>query len=66
MKKAKRRYSNNQRGIFRKLQRCCYRVKLYNDYELLIAIILSAQCTDKRVNIITPNALFLKYQAYMN
>ena len=31
-----------------------------NDYELLIAIILSAQCTDKRVNIITP-ALFLKY-----
>ena len=31
-----------------------------NDYELLIAIILSAQCTDKRVNIITP-ALFNKY-----
>ena len=31
-----------------------------NDYELLIAIILSAQCTDKRVNIITP-ALFLNY-----
>ena len=31
-----------------------------NDYELLIAIILSAQCTDKRVNIITP-ALFEKY-----
>jgi len=31
-----------------------------NDFELLIAIILSAQCTDKRVNIITP-ALFKKY-----
>jgi endonuclease-3 len=31
-----------------------------NDYELLIAIILSAQCTDKRVNIITPS-LFEKY-----
>ncbi|PIF04767.1 MAG: endonuclease III [Arcobacter sp.] len=31
-----------------------------NDYELLIAIILSAQCTDKRVNLITP-ALFDKY-----
>ena len=28
-----------------------------NNYELLIAVILSAQCTDKRVNIITP-ALF--------
>ncbi|MEA3314606.1 MAG: endonuclease III [Campylobacterota bacterium] len=31
-----------------------------NDFELLIAIILSAQCTDKRVNIITP-ALFERY-----
>ncbi|RXJ87281.1 endonuclease III [Arcobacter sp. CECT 8985] len=35
-------------------------LKYRNDYELLIAIILSAQCTDKRVNIITP-ALFEKY-----
>ena len=26
-----------------------------NPFELLIAVILSAQCTDKRVNIITPN-----------
>ena len=31
-----------------------------NAYELVIAVALSAQCTDKRVNIITP-ALFLKY-----
>ena len=31
-----------------------------NLYELIIAVILSAQCTDKRVNIITPN-LFKKY-----
>jgi endonuclease-3 len=31
-----------------------------NEYELLVAIILSAQCTDKRVNMITP-ALFEKY-----
>ena len=29
-------------------------------YELLISVMLSAQCTDKRVNIITP-ALFAKY-----
>ncbi|HKK81987.1 MAG TPA: endonuclease III [Prolixibacteraceae bacterium] len=29
---------------------------IYNDpYELLVAVILSAQCTDKRVNIITPD-----------
>ena len=29
-------------------------------FELLIAVILSAQCTDKRVNLVTPN-LFRKY-----
>lgn len=31
-----------------------------NPYELLVAVILSAQCTDKRVNMVTP-ALFVKY-----
>ena len=31
-----------------------------NIYELVIAVALSAQCTDKRVNVITP-ALFKKY-----
>lgn len=31
-----------------------------NPYELLVATILSAQCTDKRVNMVTP-ALFRKY-----
>ncbi len=31
-----------------------------NLYELLVAVILSAQCTDKRVNMITPK-LFEKY-----
>lgn len=31
-----------------------------NTYELLVAVILSAQCTDKRVNMITP-ALFRRY-----
>ena len=31
-----------------------------NLYELLVAVMLSAQCTDKRVNIITPE-LFRKY-----
>ena len=29
-------------------------LKYTNPYELLVAVILSAQCTDKRVNIITP------------
>lgn len=31
-----------------------------NIFELLVAVILSAQCTDKRVNIVTP-ALFSRY-----
>jgi endonuclease-3 len=31
-----------------------------NPYELIVATILSAQCTDKRVNMVTP-ALFEKY-----
>lgn len=31
-----------------------------NPYELLVAVILSAQCTDKRVNLTTP-ALFREY-----
>ncbi|MBQ9018909.1 MAG: endonuclease III [Bacilli bacterium] len=33
-----------------------------NDYELLIAIVLSAQSTDKRVNMVTP-ILFEKYSS---
>jgi len=32
-----------------------------NPYQLLVAVILSAQCTDKRVNIITP-AFFERFQ----
>ena len=37
---------------------------LYNrDYELLIATVLSAQCTDKRVNEVT-RVLFSKYDLY--
>jgi len=31
-----------------------------NPYELLVAVILSAQCTDKRVNMLTP-AIFERY-----
>lgn len=31
-----------------------------NGYELIVAVILSAQCTDKRVNLITP-ALFQRF-----
>jgi endonuclease-3 len=31
-----------------------------SDFELLVAVVMSAQCTDKRVNMVTP-ALFRKY-----
>lgn len=31
-----------------------------NPYQLLVAVILSAQCTDKRVNMVTPN-IFKEY-----
>lgn len=31
-----------------------------DDYQLLVSVILSAQCTDRRVNVVTP-ALFARY-----
>lgn len=34
-----------------------------NPYELLVAVILSAQCTDKRVNLVTP-ALFMRWPGF--
>src|SRR5215510_1421046 len=36
-----------------------------NPYQLLVAVILSAQCTDKRVNMTTP-AIFEKYPDAMS
>lgn len=36
-----------------------------NPFQLLVAVILSAQCTDKRVNIVTPS-LFKKYPDVKN
>ncbi len=35
-------------------------LKFHNPYELIVCVMLSAQCTDKRVNLITP-ALFKAY-----
>ncbi|MCR4942848.1 MAG: endonuclease III [Campylobacter sp.] len=37
-------------------------LKFENLYELIVAVILSAQCTDKRVNLITPSL----FEAYPN
>lgn len=38
-------------------------LKYNRDYELLIAVVLSAQCTDKRVNLVTEK-LFKKYNIF--
>lgn len=38
-------------------------LEFVNIYELAVSVILSAQCTDKRVNMITP-ALFRKYPGF--
>lgn len=59
--KLKRAYSLR---ILRKLKRLFPDAKMFlrycNNWELLVAVELSAQCTDKKVNEITP-ALFKKY-----
>ena len=50
--------------IYRKLQQlypeACCALTHRDPFQLLVATILSAQCTDKRVNIVTPG-LFAKY-----
>lgn len=38
-------------------------LKYHNNWELLVAVQLSAQCTDKKVNEVTP-ALFKKYKKF--
>jgi endonuclease-3 len=53
LQEIKKRFLEHYKGSHTEL-------KYRNDYELLVDIILSAQCTDKRVNMITP-ALFEKY-----
>ena len=35
-----------------------------NPFQLLVAVILSAQCTDKRINLVTPE-LFKRFQMPM-
>jgi len=54
------------RAIIRTLAECYGEVEGFLDhrsnYELLIAVILSAQTTDRQVNLVTP-ALFLRYPA---
>jgi len=61
MKKAtKKEILEIQKRFVEKYSDAVTELKYKNAYELVIAVALSAQCTDKRVNLITP-ALFEKY-----
>ena len=51
----KERYKNIIEYFEKHLPEAETELKYINSYELLVAVILSAQCTDKRVNIITPS-----------
>ena len=56
----------NARAIYRILTKTYPEVRCELDFEnplqLIVAVVLSAQCTDKRINAITP-ALFKKYKS---
>src|SRR6266568_678107 len=54
------------REVFDRLERAMPEAKIElhyrSDLELLVSVILSAQCTDKRVNMVTP-ALFARFKS---
>lgn len=56
----KERYENIFDWFKKKVPIAESELNFSNPYELLVAVILSAQCTDKRVNIVTPT-LFERY-----
>lgn len=55
--RAAERYARVVERFRREMPEAATELKFENPYQLLVAVILSAQCTDKRVNLITP-ALF--------
>ena len=50
-------------GYFKDKEIIKTELKYENPFQLLISVILSAQCTDKRINLITPS-LFEKYHNF--
>lgn len=56
----KDRYSNVLAWFAENMHNAKSELNFRNPYELLVAVMLSAQCTDKRVNQVTP-ALFERY-----
>ena len=55
MMTTKQRYDSVIKLLQQKFPNADTELMHYNDFELLVAVILSAQCTDKRVNEVTPN-----------
>jgi len=49
-----KRIDNIKEKLLDKFQKAETELKFKNHFELLVSVVLSAQCTDKRVNIITP------------
>lgn len=56
----KERYQKVLEILGRNLEEVDSELNFENNYQLLIAVVLSAQCTDKRINQVTP-ALFKRY-----
>lgn len=56
----KERYQKVLEILGRNLEDVDSELNFENNYQLLIAVVLSAQCTDKRINQVTP-ALFKRY-----
>ena len=54
-------WSREARALFHSIDEALWHRTRHNPLELLVATILSAQCTDVRVNMVTP-ALFRKYR----
>lgn len=60
MMKVKERYSKILEWFEANMPQAQSELNYSNPFELLVAVILSAQCTDKRVNMVTPS-LFAAY-----
>lgn len=60
MMKVKERYSKILEWFEANMPQAQSELNYHNPFELLVAVILSAQCTDKRVNMVTPS-LFAAY-----
>jgi len=61
LKERKRRLRKLDRELKKLFPKASIALRYKNPFELLVAVILSAQCTDKRVNLVTEK-LFKKYR----